>query len=182
MLVGMFHYESILGWVEGFSIIAATVILIALASANDYMKDRQFLNLLKKVKDEEVTVLRGKFGLTQTINVFDLVVGDIILLETGKRVPADCVLVEGTDLAVDERYYHARNFRDIKKKAVCTEENQGEKPDPFLYTQTLIESGSGKAVVCAVGIHSKRGEDKAKGLEDNMQQTPLQEKLDNVGS
>ena len=58
------------------------------------------------VKDEDITVVRGKHGYTATVNVFDLVVGDIIMLETGSRVPADCILVEGTDVRVDEKYYH----------------------------------------------------------------------------
>jgi magnesium-transporting ATPase (P-type) len=54
------------------------------------------------VLDESVPVLRGKFGATQSVSVWDLVVGDIILLSTGARVPADCLVVESADLRVEE--------------------------------------------------------------------------------
>ena len=94
------------GWIEGVTIIGATFILVSLASVNDYSKDRQFLKLLDKVKDEEVAVLRGKQGLTLGVKVDELVVGDIVLLETGSRVPSDCLLIDGTDISVDERFYH----------------------------------------------------------------------------
>jgi Ca2+-transporting ATPase len=40
--------------------------------------------------------------LTKTISDKDVVVGDIIKLETGMRIPADCILIEGTDVACDE--------------------------------------------------------------------------------
>ena len=37
--------------------------------------------------------------------MFDLVVGDVILVEAGMRIPADCMLVEGMDVTVDEAPY-----------------------------------------------------------------------------
>lgn len=40
--------------------------------------------------------------MTQTLLNYDLVVGDVIKLEQGMRIPADCVLIEGTDIATDE--------------------------------------------------------------------------------
>jgi P-type E1-E2 ATPase len=49
-----------------------------------------------------VAVYRGGNGMTQTIPVADLVVGDIIKLEQGMRIPADCVLLEGIDISTDE--------------------------------------------------------------------------------
>ena len=58
------------------------------------------------LKDEDIAVIRGKYGATQTINIYDLVAGDIILLEAGARVPADCLVIEATDLSVDESFYN----------------------------------------------------------------------------
>ena len=43
MLGGMLYYGPLWGWLEGFSIILATIFLVAIASANDYNKDRQFI-------------------------------------------------------------------------------------------------------------------------------------------
>ena len=39
------------------------------------------------------------------IKAYDLVVGDIILVETGMRIPADCILIDGIDITVDEAVY-----------------------------------------------------------------------------
>jgi magnesium-transporting ATPase (P-type) len=52
------------------------------------------------IKDENIPVIRGKQGSSQSVSVWSLVVGDVILLETGARVPADCLLIEGADLRV----------------------------------------------------------------------------------
>ena len=90
------------GLVEGVSIIVAACVIIAITSAADWLKDRRFIELQGLIKDERVPVIRGKFGASLSISVWELVVGDVILLETGSRVPADCLVVESSDLAVDE--------------------------------------------------------------------------------
>jgi len=52
------------------------------------------------IKDEIIAVIRGRVGATQSISVWDLVVGDVILIETGARVPADCLVIESSELQV----------------------------------------------------------------------------------
>ena len=94
------------GLMEGDSILIAVVVIVALTAGNDYLKDKQFSELQASCKDEECTVIRGKSGATQSINTDELVVGDCILVEAGARVPADCILVEGTDVSVNSSYYH----------------------------------------------------------------------------
>lgn len=54
------------------------------------------------IKEETVAVIRGKFGATQSVSVWDLVVGDIVLLETGANIPCDCLVLEAYDLIVDQ--------------------------------------------------------------------------------
>jgi Ca2+-transporting ATPase len=51
---------------------------------------------------EKIAVFRGAEGLTQTVDVPELVVGDIIKIEQGMKIPADCLLLEGIDIACDE--------------------------------------------------------------------------------
>ena len=104
------------------------------------------------------------------------------MIETGMRVPTDCLLIEGADLSVDEKYYDPDGEREIKNKNEATKDNMSENPDPFILTQSLVESGSGKALVCAVGLYSRRGNDAVQTMEENNDETPLQEKLDNVAT
>jgi magnesium-transporting ATPase (P-type) len=59
----------------------------------------------------------------------------------------------------------------ISKKQAANNQNYYENPDPFLISNTLIASGTGKAVVCCVGANSRRGckEEKL----DTSSKTPL---------
>ena len=68
----------------------------------DYIKDKKYIELSKNIKEEQIPVIRGKLGATQSISVWDVVVGDVIQLETGSSVPADCLIIEAQDLQVDE--------------------------------------------------------------------------------
>lgn len=177
IIIGIYAHGWAYGWVEGAAIYFAIFIIVTIVSLNDWMKDKQFVKLQSSVKDEEIAVIRGKYGATQSVNMYDLVVGDIILLETGARIPADCILIEGQDLSIDESYYNQNEIRAARKKS-ANEKNYYENPDPFLLSQSLIVSGVGKAVVTCVGPYSRRGvvEEKL----DTSTKTPLQNKLANL--
>lgn len=176
LIAGWYASKEPYGWLPGLSIYFAILIVVTLTSVNDYLKDKQFVLLQSSVKDENITVIRGKHGATQSVNIYDLVVGDVILLETGARIPADCLLIEGTDIKIDERIYGGEvNVR----KTVAISENLHDNPDPFLLADTMISSGSGKAVVCVVGHKSRRGAFQPE--LDTSTKTPLQKKLENLG-
>jgi Ca2+ transporting ATPase len=106
IITGMVASGPKWGWIEGVSIYLAIFIIVSLTSLNDWVKDKQFVKLQSLVKDEDIAVIRGKYGATQSVNIYRLVVGDVILLETGARVPADCLLLEAQDLSVDETMYN----------------------------------------------------------------------------
>lgn len=93
-----FIANGVAGLGEGFSVIVAIFLIIVIVSFADYFKDKRFVHLQESLLDMTVPVIRGKFGATQTVSVWDLVVGDIVLLEAGCRVPADCLIIESADL------------------------------------------------------------------------------------
>lgn len=127
------------GWVQGVSIYFSIFIIVSLAALNDWVKDKQFVKLQSLVKDENIPVVRGKHGATQSVNIYDLVVGDIILLDTGCRVPADCLLLDGLDVKVDESfYYDGEASKAASAKTVVTEDNYSASPDPFLLSDSLV--------------------------------------------
>ena len=107
ILVGIFAILSIIpgmvvepstGWIEGVFILVALCIQVLITSWNDYSKDTKFVELQSLNRKEELPVLRGKVGSTQTINVWKLLVGDIITLQPGDKVPADCIVIESANL------------------------------------------------------------------------------------
>ena len=106
-------------------------------------------------------------------------VGDVIKLEQGMRIPADCLLLEGIDISTDEAAMTGEP--DQMEKSNVTEQNYEHNPDPFLLGKTLICQGQGTALVCCVGTNSRSGmaEEKLQTEED---QTPLQQKLESIAN
>lgn len=139
------------------SILFALVLLVLITSWNDWLKDRQFVKLADHARDEEVTVVRGKLGAMQQINIWSLVVGDVVILNAGDKVPADCIVISSSNLEVEEE-----GAGTLQKD---------EKHAPFLRADSFILKGSVRAVVVCVGENSTRGaEAKPIELREN---TPL---------
>lgn len=158
---------------EGISIILVAVLLIAIIAGTDYLKDKKYIELSSNIKEESVPVIRGKLGATQTISVWDIVVGDVVLLETGASVPADCLLIAAKDLQVDEPAKVGADgvleqARDVHKS----------KDEPILLAGSIIKTGHCKAIVCCVGENSTRGIKEPKLDTDS--NTALQTKLNNL--
>jgi Ca2+-transporting ATPase len=109
-------------------------------------------------------------GELMTIDAADLVVGDIVTLELGKSVPADCVVIDSADLSCNESAMTGEP--DARKKVAITAENYNDEPCPFVLKSSLIETGNGKAIVIAVGPLTFIGKTEAL-LSGGDEQTPL---------
>ena len=162
------------GLVEGVSIIIAAVILIAITSLADWLKDKRFVGLQSLIKEETVAVIRGKFGATQSVSVWDLVVGDVVLLETGANIPCDCLVLEAYDLEVSEKI--DGNEENVIKRPVDGDNDQLN--DPFLKMNSNITRGQTKALVCSVGEFASAFREQEK--LDTDEDTKLQKKLKNL--
>jgi calcium-translocating P-type ATPase len=171
IITGMI-YNARTGWIEGVSILLSLLVLVAISSLNDWSKDKTFVRLQGYARDENLPTVRGKIGSMQSLNIWELVVGDVVVLSAGDKVPADCLVVESANLEVDQ------------SKVDCIEEpdERGIVPkgenDPFLYAESYIRAGSAKAVVTCVGRHSTRGTEGKK--LDTSSKTPLENKLYNL--
>ena len=162
-------------WIEGASIYFACAFIACFASFFDYMKEKQYLKLHDEIKNEEVNVVRGQYGLSQPQKVDKIVVGDIILIEAGSRIPADCVLIDGMDITVDEAIYNEDRECIVAKGISKGEDHHRENPDPFLLARSLVLSGSGRAVVCAVGKQTRYAQTfPEEELAEDEELTPLQ--------
>ena len=105
-------------------------------------------------------------------------------------MPADCILVEESDLRTDERFYFpipevsdadvARTKEDMKyQQKQCSDgENHHQNPDSFVLQDTLVISGSAKAIALAVGKGTlKQKEIIGEQFINEEDETPLQNKL-----
>jgi magnesium-transporting ATPase (P-type) len=99
---GFVSEEGFLGWIQGVSIIIGLILLVGISYGTEYFKDIQLRILDLWDKNDKITVIRGKRGTTQTIRIDELVVGDVIKLEPGTKIPAQCLLIEGNNVQVYE--------------------------------------------------------------------------------
>ncbi len=182
IVVAWFNDKEPHAWYEGVSIIAACLFITLLTSLCNWGKEKQYLKLHDEILNEEVSVLRGQYGLSQQSKVTDIVVGDVILVNAGMRIPADCILIDGMDITCDESMYDPATTCQVKAHSL-DEKHHLDNPDPMLLTKSLVKTGSGKAVVCAVGNHTRWfKEHPVEDLEDDNEQTPLQKRLGNLAS
>lgn len=147
IITGMIMSPST-GWIEGVSILIAIALIVLISSCNDWSKDKKFAAINALAENGSVPVIRGKAGCSSNICIWDLVVGDVILLREGDSVPADCIIIEATDVVVDES-----NFPDRSNHV-----EKSVNSDPFLFANSNLVNGHCKAVVAVVGDHSTRKE------------------------
>ena len=167
------------GWIEGVFIIVALFIQILIMAWNDHNKDTKFVKLQSLNRDENLPVVRGKHGSMQTVSVWKLVVGDIIQLGPGDKIPADCLVLSSTNLHVKEPTRH--DYEGAEQTVYTWEQlYKNAENSPFLYADSFVMVGTCKAVVCCVGEHSSRGIVDSKYDTDGME-TELTRKLDNIG-
>lgn len=180
-----------LDWVEGVAILVAVIIVVLVGAANDYQKERQFAKLNAKKEDREVIVVRN--NEQKMISIFDLCVGDVLNVQTGDVLPADCILVLGS-VECDELALTGESdtlFKVPVKEALenyralnTTEDigsHEADIQDPYLISGLTVLSGLGDAMVTAVGEHSMHGRTML-NLNHEPDMTPMQARLDGLAT
>ncbi|UJR25661.1 hypothetical protein I4U23_007012 [Adineta vaga] len=138
--------EPNLEWIEGVAILVAVLVVVFVTAFNDWRKERQFRGLQSKIeKDQQASVVRD--GHVQQIPVAELVVGDLCFIKYGDLLPADGILVQSSDLKIDESSLTGET--DLIKK--------GDGDDMGLLSGTHVMEGSGRMVVVGVGLNSQVG-------------------------
>jgi Ca2+ transporting ATPase len=92
--------DDSLEWIEGTAILMAVAVVSLVTAGNDYSKELKFRALAKEEKNVPVKVLRG--GKENVVSINNLLVGDIVALDTGDQIPADGLFVSGFELKCDE--------------------------------------------------------------------------------
>ncbi|GAB7365547.1 hypothetical protein MBLNU230_g6619t1 [Neophaeotheca triangularis] len=169
-------------WVEGVAIIVAIIVVVGVGALNDWQKERQFVKLNKKKDNRNVKVCRS--GQTREISVHDILVGDILLLETGDMLSCDGVLVESFSIKCDES--SATGESDLVRKSNgyevyrAMEANENlRKLDPFIISGAKVTEGVGRMLVTGTGVNSLYGKTMMALREEN-DPTPLQKKLNKL--
>ena len=176
LLVAVF--VSFLAGRKDDTILIFTVLLLnALIGFFQEYKAEKAMEALKRLLVPKTKVIRE--GKQKTIPSRELVPGDIILLEEGDKVPADCRLIEVLNLRVDESSLTGESVPVEKHDRVLGDVAIPERKN-MVFMGTVVTSGKAKAVVVDTGIHTELGRI-AGMLEKKEEETPLQIRLTQFG-
>lgn len=156
LLIAVGVLYSFLGSLSDALTIIVIIIVLVLAEVwNEYRAKRSIASL-KQLAPPTALVLRD--GQPKEVQTAFLVPGDILLLKTGQRVPADARLLEAFGLEVDESSLTGESFPVSKDAtAVLASETRITDQTNMLFTGTIITRGRAKALVTATGINTELG-------------------------
>jgi Ca2+-transporting ATPase len=161
LLIAIGVLYSVLGIITGTGLTdAATIIIIiiilVLAEVWNEYRAKRSVSALKQLAPPTALVLRE--GQPKEVQTDFLVPGDILLLKTGQRVPADARLLEAFGLEVDESSLTGESF-PVAKDATTTLPSETRITDQtnMLFAGTIVTRGHAKALVTATGVDTELG-------------------------
>lgn len=164
---------------EGLLIIAIVVINSVLAIVQEGNAEKA-LESLQDMNKQTATVIRD--GKVTTVESEKLVVGDILVLESGDAISADARLIEASQLRVEESALTGESEAVEKDAAFVAKEDEslGDQLN-MVFKGCTVAAGRGKAIVTAIGMATEMGKIADLLNENTMQKTPLQVRLNQLG-
>ncbi len=172
--------SGLLGEVADAVTILAIVVINGVLGFIQEFKAEKSLESLKQMTAPEARVIRG--GHEERVPAATVVPGDVVVLETGDRVPADVRLLQATNMEVEESILTGES-KPVAKHAKTLEQGNlslGDRRN-MLYMGTAITRGRGFGVTVGTGMHTEMGQ--IAGLMESVveEETPLQRRLDQLG-
>ncbi|MBE6915272.1 MAG: cation-translocating P-type ATPase [Ruminococcaceae bacterium] len=162
-------------WVDSL-VILAIVVLNAVIGTVQEQKAEHSLEALRKLTVTHCIVIRD--GVQLEISAEELAVGDIVLLDAGRSVPADLRLIETSDLQINESALTGESV-PVEKDASFLAEGDlplGDRKN-MAFQGTIVTAGRARGIVIATGISTEVGRIAAMMNEQETEKTPLQKKL-----
>lgn len=161
-------------------VILVIVGINALVSILQEKKAADAIEALNQMNAPHAFVLRD--GVRETVNVCDLVVGDVVILEDGSIVPADLRLIEEYRLMVDESSLTGESI-PVEKDAevILNEETSLADQINMAFSSSIVTYGTALGIVVATGMDTEVGKIARMLEEENDEETPLKKKLNYVG-
>ncbi|MBI5392696.1 calcium-translocating P-type ATPase, SERCA-type [Candidatus Woesearchaeota archaeon] len=164
--------------IDAFVILGILIINATVGFIQEY-KAEQSIEALKKLASLQAKVLRD--GKVQIIMVSHVLPGDIILLETGDKVPADARLIEVVNLETQEASLTGESLPVHKNLALCEDDSGLGDQCNMVFSGTIVTKGRGKAIVTATGMQTQIGRIAELISEEETPSTPLQENINRFG-
>ena len=161
-------------------IIIAIVIFNAILGLIQESKAEKSIEALQKMSSPTAKVKRD--GKIIEVSSEEIVPGDIVILEAGKFVPADCRLINSYNLKIEEAALTGENIPVEKdaKKILKKDIAMGDMVN-FAFATTIVIGGHAEAVVTETGMNTRVGRIANMIINDESPETPIQKKLGEVG-
>jgi Ca2+-transporting ATPase len=156
--------------IDGFFILLIVFLNGILGFAQEYKADKA-IEALKRMTISTVRVIRE--GTEQKIDSSQLVPGDIVKLEEGDKIPADCIVLNSLHFEVNEASLTGESI-PVAKESHSESNNK-------IYSGTIVVSGRAVAEVIATGMNTRFGKIATSLSEIEKEQTPLQKKITLLG-
>ncbi len=163
-----------------------TIIIVLIVFINAVLgfmqenKAEKALEALKKMSSPKANVIRN--GVLQKIDSTSLVIGDIIVINSGDYISADARLIECNNLKVEEASLTGESIPIEKNIDTINIENSsiGDRKN-MIYSGTLAINGKAKGIVTATGMQTEIGKIAHMIINQEDEQTNLQKKLEETG-
>ncbi|WP_127477026.1 cation-transporting P-type ATPase [Sulfurivermis fontis] len=165
-------------WVDT-AVIIGVVVINALIGFLQEGKAEKALDAIRSMLSQKAMVLRD--GHRREIPAEELVPGDIVLLQSGDKVPADLRLIKVRNLQIEEAALTGESVPVEKAvEPVAADAELGDRTS-MAYSSTLVTYGQGTGVVVATGGHTEIGRISAMLTEVETLTTPLLRQVDRFG-
>lgn len=176
--------SGIVGYLNGEGFFDAIIILVivfcnAIIGVFQESKAEKSLEALEKMSAPHCKVVRN--GETQEIESRNLVVGDVVVIETGDSVPADLRLFEAVNLKIQEAALTGESVPVEKQtEAIANNASIGDKSN-MAFSSCNVTYGRGRGIVVATGSQTEVGKIASMIQTVENTQTPMQKRLDQLG-
>ncbi|KAJ3616143.1 hypothetical protein Zmor_012035 [Zophobas morio] len=141
------------------------------------VKARKSMDALKTLSKPKAVVVRN--GQQQEIDASDLVVGDVVVLEAGKYVPADLRIIESSDLMIDESILTGESLMVEKTHEAVADTKILAEMKNIAFMSTFTTNGRAVGVVIRIGVKTEIGKIAQSLASTKEEATPLEKRLTN---
>jgi Ca2+-transporting ATPase len=160
-------------------VILIILILIGVIGFIQEYRAEKAIEALKKLASLKAKVIRD--GKKKQVDVGKVVPGDIVVLETGDKIPADIRLIEIANLQTQEAALTGESVPIKKELKVLAEKTPIADQKNMVFSGTIITNGRGKGIVVKTGMQTEIGKIAKMIQEVKPEPTPLQIKLEKLG-
>ena len=142
------------------------------------LKTDKTLKALKDLSEPKISVIRD--GKTIEISSVDLVIGDLMIIHEGVKIPADGIIVKCSSLLVNESLLTGEAIPNYKKVRINENEEVSYFKSDYCYAGTLVVQGTGIVLIDKIGLKTEYGKIGVNVTDTKKNISPLQNQINKL--